>query len=328
MKKKPVILFLLTVICSLVLSSYHGGEFGTLPGATANRTGNPTPSGYLPNNDCSTGSGCHDATSTPPFSLNFSLIDVSVTPNVLSTGEYTPGHKYLVSIKGAYATEPIPALPSFGFQCSVVGWTTDSTRFHGSHLPVKRGSPAGYAWNPFTKGTLAQVDTFFAGGAYCIENTATLTNHGASSAPSSWEADFYWQAPDDSIIVDTIGFWYILCAVDGDSTSAHDVTLVGPRDGVTFSNPLGVNNIFNTVSFSSYPNPVKEQLHVSMSNLQTGTYGVNIFDMSGKRIFTENLAVSSNNYKTQINTANWPNGIYQVQFTKDGGQHTIPVVKQ
>jgi len=325
--KKNILLILLAAMCSLALSSYHGGEYGILPGATANRTGSPTPAGYLPNNDCSTGSGCH-GTATSPFNLNFSLIDVSVTPHVLSTGGYTPGHTYLVSIKGAYPTEPIPALPSFGFQCSVMGWTTDSTRFHGNPLPVKRGSPASYTFNPFTKGSPTMVDTFFAGGAYCIENIATITNHGASSSPSSWEVNFYWQAPDDSVIVDTIGFWYILCAVDGDGTSAHDVTFGGPRDGITFSNPLSVNNLFNKASFLSYPNPVKEQLYVKMSNLQTGIYGVNVFDMSGKRIFTQNLNVSSNNYKTQINTANWPNGIYQLQFTKDGGQHTIPIVKQ
>ncbi|MBS1689273.1 MAG: hypothetical protein JSS96_11145, partial [Bacteroidetes bacterium] len=271
--KKSILLFgVLASVCSITLSSFSGGEFAGLAGGggNQNRTGNPTPSGYLAENDCSSGSGCHDATSGLA-SINFSLTDVSVTPNLLCTGLYTPGHKYLVSLKGAYATEPTPALPSFGFQCSVVGWAAGSTRFHGGPPPVKRGAPSGYAWNPFTKSAPIQVDTFLAGGAYCIENTATLTNHGSSSAPSSWEADFFWQAPD-SVIADTIGFWYILCAVDGDSTSAHDVTFIGPRDGVLFTNTLitGVNKVFNNVSFSSYPNPVKEQLNVSMSNLQTG----------------------------------------------------------
>jgi len=331
MKRKILLFSALAGLLSLTLSSFHNGEFIGLAGGggNQNRTGSPTITGsYLGQNDCSSGAGCHDAPTTP-FPLNFSLTDVSVTPNALCAGIYTPGHKYLVSIKGAYSSEPTPALPSFGFQCSVVGWATGSDRFHGVAPAVKRGSPADFAWNPFTKSTPVQVDTFLASGAYCIENVATLTNHGASSTPSSWEADFFWQAPD-SAIADTIGFWYILCAVDGDATSAHDVTFVGPSQGVTFTNTMitGVNKVFNNVSFSSYPNPVKEQLNVSMSNLQTGTYGVNVFDMSGKRIFTQSLNVGNNNYKTQINTANWPNGIYQVQFTKDGGQHTISVVKQ
>jgi len=329
--KRSILLFgVLAGLFSITLSSFSSGEFAGLAGGggNQNRTGNPTPSGYLAENDCSSGSGCHDATSSTAF-LNFSLTDVSVTPNVPCEGIYMPGHKYLVSIKGAYSAEPTPALPSFGFQCSVVGWATGSDRFHGGPPSVKRGSPADGVWNPFTENIPTQVDTFLAGGAYCIENIATLTNHGSSSAPSSWEANFFWQAPD-SAVADTVGFWYILLAVDHDNTSAHDVTFIGPGNGVTFTNTMitGINKVFNNVSFASYPNPVKEQLNVSMNNLQPGIYDVNAFDMSGKRIFTQNLNVSSNNYNTHINTANWPNGIYQVQFTKDGGQHTIPIVKQ
>ncbi|MGN6569409.1 MAG: T9SS type A sorting domain-containing protein, partial [Flavipsychrobacter sp.] len=259
----------------------------------------------------------------------FSLTDVSVIPSTLCYGVYTPRHKYLVKINGAYSSEPTPALPSFGFQCSVVGWHKGSDRFHDFPPPVRRGSPAGYSWNPFTKNTPVQVDTFLAGGAYCIENIATLTNHGASSAPSSWEASFYWQAPDTAI-ADTIGFWYILCAVDSDGTSANDVTFLGPRDGVTFVNTATttVHKVFSNVSFTTFPNPVIDQLYIRMNNLETGAYDVNIFDMSARKIYSQNLRITNSSYTASINAANWPSGIYQVQFIKDGDQHIISVVKQ
>lgn len=331
MKKNIFLIFGIAALFAITLSSFREGEFVGLAGGggNQNRTGNPTHSGYLGTADCSSGSGCHYSTVSTPFNLNFSLTDVSVTPNVLSMGEYIPTHKYLVRISGAYASEPTPALPSFGFQCSVVGWHNGSDRFHDFPPAVRRGSPAGYSWNPFTRNIPVQVDTFLAGGAYCIENVATLTNHGASSISSSWATSFYWQAPD-SAVADTIGFWYILCAVDSDGTSANDVTFVGPRDGVLFANmaTTAVNKVFNNVSFTSFPNPVKDQLYVRMSNLQTGAYGVNVFDMSGRKIYTQNLNVTNSSYTASINAANWPNGIYQVQFTKDGGQHTVSVVKQ
>lgn len=296
-----------------------------------NRTGSPAHGGgYVTPADCSTGSGCHDA-STTSFLLNFSLTDVSVTPNTLSLGTFIPGHKYLVKINGAYSSEPATPLPSFGFQCAVVGWLCDSDRFHGAPPAVRRGSPATYGYNPFTSNIPAGVDTFLANGAYLIENTSTLTNHGASSILSSWEATFYWQAPADSVL-DSVGFWYVLCAVDGDSTSAHDVTFIGPPDGTIYADEFGcgaaVNNVFKNTHFSCYPNPVKDQLHIHMSDLQTGAYAVNVFDISGRKVFVQNLNIKRSAYNVQINTTAWPDGIYQVQFTKDGAQHTISIVKQ
>ena len=327
MKRKILLFSALAGILTITFSSFKEGMVAGSAGlGVVNRTGSPTPAGYLGQNDCSSGSGCHDAP-TNPFTLSFSLTNTST--NLLSTGSYIPGQKYLVKITGAYSVEPTVHLPSFGFQCATVGWEKGSDRFHGAPPAVKRGSPADFAWNPFTKGTPTQVDTFVSSGAYFIENTARLTNHGSSPARSSWEADFYWQAPD-SVIADSIGFWYILCAVDSDNTSAGDVTFTGPAGGAIYYNSLtaSIKNVFNNVSFSSYPNPVSNQLNISMNNIKTGVYGVNVFDMSGRKVFTQSLNINSTSYNAHINTASWTPGIYQVQLTKDGAQHTISVVKQ
>ena len=331
--KKNILLFCTFLFSIPILVGFSEGEYVKLVGTgTQNRTGSPTHSGYPAVVGCSSGTGCH-ASATTPFALNFSLTDVTAG-NILSTGTYIPGDKYLVKITGAYPTEPDTSLPSFGFQCAVVGWQMGSDRFHGAPPAVKRipsgGGPPDYAWNPFTPDVPTGVDTFLVDNAYMIENTFALTNHGSSSAHSSWEANFYWEAPE-SVEADTIGFWYVLCAADSDGTSAHDITFIGPRDGVVYVNGDSVskvNDIFYNAQFSCYPNPLKDQLHISMNNLQVGSYTFSVFDMSGRQLLTQDLNINSASFNTQLNTSSWPKGIYQLKFTKDGSQHTISVLKQ
>jgi len=329
--KKNLLLFCTLLFAIPIVISFKEGERIMLAGTgKENRTGNPTHGGYPTVTGCSSGTGCHDTVTVTPFTLNFALTDISVTPNVLSTGIFTPGHKYIVKISGAYSSEPTPALPSFGFQCSLVGWMAGSDRFHGTPAAVRRGSPAEYAWNPFTNKTPSTTDTFAISGTYLIENTNRITDHGSSSVRSSWEATFYWQAPDTTA-ADTIGFWYVLCAVDSDGTSANDVTFMGPRDGVIYVNGdslENVNSVFNNIHFSCYPNPLKDQLHISMNNLQRGSYTFSVFDISGRRLLTQDFNINSASFNTQINTSSWPKGIYQLQFAKGNAQHTISVLKQ
>ncbi len=54
-----------------------------------------------------------------------------------------------------------------------------------------------------------------------------------------------------------------------------------------------------------YPNPVKDMLQINL--LQTGTYEVHIFDLTGKEILNRNIEDSN---EAQYNIANFKTGVY------------------
>ncbi|MEI8279066.1 MAG: T9SS type A sorting domain-containing protein [Bacteroidota bacterium] len=92
--------------------------------------------------------------------------------------------------------------------------------------------------------------------------------------------------------------------------------------------PSGVNNIATgNFEISAFPNPVVNNLQVKIENTVNGTYTVNMYDITGKKIYTQNVEVSNNTFATNINTGNFANGMYALQIVKDGAQRTISILK-
>jgi hypothetical protein len=96
----------------------------------------------------------------------------------------------------------------------------------------------------------------------------------------------------------------------------------------TVHTPLGINNIgFGDVAISAYPNPVMNSLNIKLDNAANGTYYVKMININGQIVLNQAIAVNSSNFETSINTAALANGMYALQITKDGAQHTIAIVK-
>lgn len=87
----------------------------------------------------------------------------------------------------------------------------------------------------------------------------------------------------------------------------------GCKDSISFTinePTIGVNDI-NVNSFSMYPNPANKILIIN--NLSKESQ-INIFDMTGRIIYAENILTSS----TELNIENWKDGIYTVQIITEG----------
>jgi hypothetical protein len=83
------------------------------------------------------------------------------------------------------------------------------------------------------------------------------------------------------------------------------------------NNPIIVkNNSINAPDFSLYPNPVKEMLTVSFSNMIQNPFVIRIIDLQGKLIQVHQFNYS--NSSIQLPLANLENGIYFMEvITKE-----------
>ncbi|MEM1135762.1 MAG: SBBP repeat-containing protein [Bacteroidota bacterium] len=70
------------------------------------------------------------------------------------------------------------------------------------------------------------------------------------------------------------------------------------------------NNI-NLVKTSIYPNPVAEELHITLSGSSALKTGLEIMDMSGKKIFSKEVSGEINE---AIDVRNWQKGVYLIKL--------------
>ncbi len=155
-----------------------------------------------------------------------------------------------------------------------------------------------------------------------IEHAATMT---ATSA-GVYDVSFTWVAPAAG--TGTVTMYCTLNAVDGTSgANAADVSNNVSKT-LTEQTSSSVDEITSNIEISAYPNPVMNSLQVKMGNATTGTYTLNVFDMSGRKVMSQNVEVTNSNFETAMNTSTWATGMYGLQIIKDGVQRMIPIVKQ
>lgn len=82
---------------------------------------------------------------------------------------------------------------------------------------------------------------------------------------------------------------------------------------ITFNiTPLSINEI--NLSASIYPNPVKNDLNIKLSNIVfNGSERVEIFDIIGNLVFSEKLS----SYQSNIDVAEFENGVYLLNIVSD-----------
>ncbi|MBK7936478.1 MAG: PKD domain-containing protein [Lewinellaceae bacterium] len=89
--------------------------------------------------------------------------------------------------------------------------------------------------------------------------------------------------------------------------------------GVAAGEPKGLGRIH------LFPNPVSGQLTVDCSNSSIQPIDIQIFSLEGKLILPE---ITTLGLSTQLNTADWPAGVYRIIVRFETGQLTRTVVKR
>jgi len=241
------------------------------------------------------GGGCHGSGSGTTVNIELDSAGVPVT-------SYMAGMTYTVKIMGNSTSNNL----KFGFEFVSVSGTGNSQ--------VQAGTASSFP---------ANVGTDVLSGLTFVEHHATLT---ATSA-GVYNVSFQWTAPTAG--TGTVKMYSTLNAVNGNGD--QDAGDISGNISKSFTEQTGgtaVSSIPSDVLIAAYPNPVNAQLNLKMENAGVGTYTMNVFDISGKRIMADNMEVSSSSFAKTINTAAWVPGYYSIQLIKDGAQRVISVVKQ
>jgi len=292
--KKKILLFTAVIgIACLTFSSYTEGPAAGSP--PLNRTGAQASSTTC--GDLST--GCHGGTSSA------TTVTITVDSGTTSVTHYVPGKVYTIKIHGTNTSSN----PNFGFEFASVSGTGASQVQAGvaSSLPANVASQS-------ISGT----------GLNFIEHSSPLT---ATSA-GVYDVSFQWTAPSTG--VSSITLYCTLNAVNGDGAAdaqdqSNNTSVVLAQEA---AGPTSVAGIVNNISINAFPNPVSNMLNLQLNDAQTGSYAVEVFDLSGRSVANENMEVSNANQIANINTGNWLPGMYSVVIEKDGNRQVIPVVKQ
>lgn len=279
---KKILLFSATIgIGSLALTSYSGGPamFGA-----GNRTGAAGSSA-----NCSV-SGCHAASSSSTSA--FIEIAEAATPSVIiSSGKYTPGTDYVVTIRGIST----PSRPKFGFQ---VGVTKSDNSNAGTLSAIA------------STGTMVHA----AGSINVVEHSMALN---ASPSAGVYNAKFNWKAPAKG--AGTVTFYGIINAVNGDGGTSGDLPSNGATAVFIEGTPASIANASANTAVKIYPNPCSNYLTVE--GLTAKTFSARVADLAGRVI------INSQSEGT-INVTALQNGIYVLTITTDAGQQTSTFVKQ
>jgi uncharacterized delta-60 repeat protein len=105
-------------------------------------------------------------------------------------------------------------------------------------------------------------------------------------------------------------------------TSFYRVKAIN-RSGESKYSPLAkVNTGKSQLMLSIYPNPVKDQLNIFLSNAGSGSYNVKITAAGGAVVATHSTSQITNNI-IRINTSRFTPGIYIVEVTNEKGDKLI-----
>ena len=106
----------------------------------------------------------------------------------------------------------------------------------------------------------------------------------------------------------------------GSTTLAQGTTFEYMQTAQFEVNTVGTNMLPVITDFEVYPNPTSNQLFIEYSPERNRTVNIGIFNQLGQSVYSnEILSPSDVTQKLNINTSNWPAGIYMIRFDNGSG---------
>ncbi len=307
--RKRILLF--TIVGGFAVGMLTSGKNGAGAEKQYNCTGAETGLGNLA--ACGGPSGCHTGSLTPGLTLALELDSAGS-----ATTHYKGGMTYTVKITGTNTTAT--TLPVFGFQVTCIKGTTSVTTPVNAGTFVSTGLPGNLQYTP-------AMATFFA--CNLLEHKFPIpATTGGGATGSTYVQSFQWTAPAAG--TGTVSFWGIMNAAIGDTahSSSSDISNSTKINITEWPSTTAIAaELLRSISLSAFPNPMINTLNLKLDNTLPGSYSVQVFDITGRMVTTENIMVIGTNHVSTINTANWLPGAYHVIVEKDGVRKTLQVVK-
>jgi len=299
--KKQILLF--TVVAGMAAIVLTSGKNGAGFQKGYNSTGSETGLGNL--NGCNA-TGCHGTTASTDITLSVELDSAGVPQNY-----YTPGGLYTIKLTGTNTSST--TYPKYGFQLSAIKGSTSVV------TPVNAGTLQSTGLPTNVRFTAPTVN--FVCSLVEHSNPLPATTLGGAQG-GTYVVSFNWTAPVAG--TGTVSLWGAINVCNDDNLSTGDKWNLNKK--VLSEGVLSVPEMAADIKINAYPNPVTDKLHLQIQNA-SGTYKLNVFDISGKTVLATTIAVKGTN-PVNINSANWAPGSYHVVLEKDGARKVIRVVKQ
>ena len=305
--KKRILRF--TAIAGMATAMLTSGKNGAAFEKGYDNTGAETALGNFAGCGAS-GVSCHGTASTAGITTVIELDSAGV-----ATTHYKAGMTYTVKISGTNTTSN--SLTTFGFQVSCIKGTAAVA------TPVNAGTFA-------STGLPTNVQYTPANATYYVCNVVEHSNPiapttGTGGTGTTYVESFQWTAPAAG--TGSVSFWGTVNACNANNRA--DVGDLWNTTNLSISewSTTGVAEVTNNISISAFPNPVSSSLNVHIENTHSGTYSLQVVDMNGRTVTTENIVVNGSSHTATINTGNWTPGTYNVVVSKDGSRQVIPVMK-
>ena len=114
---------------------------------------------------------------------------------------------------------------------------------------------------------------------------------------------------------------------NGDGTTGGDNSMNFKKTYYRQGYVASVNELSAAIDIKAFPNPLSNELNISLSNAEKGNYSFRIFDLNGRTV-AEQASNISGSKTLQFNTTAWPAGVYHLQVSKDGASKTLSLIKQ
>jgi hypothetical protein len=222
--------------------------------------------------------GCHTGAAYGSVTVTQAMTDAGGNP----VTAYIGGMTYTITLT-INKTQGTPA--GYGFQ-----WVS-----------VKQSDNATQAGIPTTTQTRTAVHTL-SGRSY-VEQTAALSTNVVT---------FTWVAPAAG--AGAIKIVFVGMAIDGSGTSGNTDT-VSPSTTVVLAETVATERITTpTSSLKILPNPVIDILHTQINTLKSGNYTLQVMDLSGRILTTQDATLVSGDNILSLDVRNLAAGLYAIRL--------------
>lgn len=237
---------------------------------------------------------CHGNSSDIEVTLDIAMTDGDGN----SIDRYVPGTVYngVVSME---ATAGTPA--AWGFQIVAL------------NAPQDQDGPSVNTFsNPASN---VQIATITSGRQYAEHN-------GPSDTSSVFR--FQWTAPEEGS--GTVTFYSCGNGVNGNGGTSGDNAACASFEMT--ERPVSLADLSREATLTVAPNPVADQLNLSVASQLTGPYTAKLFDATGRQWLTQRVTLTGGTDRFSFPAGDVPTGVYFLQLTNGQRATTMRVVKR
>ena len=294
MNKKIILLSFFGLISYFTLSSNSNGNAANFTGVHG-----------AANIGCGSAGTCH-GTRNAGVSVAVWLEDSAGT----AVYSYRPGKKCVLQMLTTHTTADNE--PKYGFQLSTVTGSGISYTQAGS-----------FDWATIPTGT--GIDTV--NDPWIFQQRMSLSpSTGIGGYGSLYKSRITWIAPPAG--TGTVAVMAVSCVVDnnGQADTLADkwnnvITHIGEDSGLAVQ-----ESVMNKFTFSVWPMPVANELHIRCDDVIPGYYSLQVYTLAGVNV--ANIHVKGGDLNsTSINASEWATGMYTLVLRGEGVQKSLPFIK-